>query len=239
MYSAPHKKINGRELDKPREMVIKTALETLNDTKSHRDDILAAVCYLGYRLLDGSYHDKEYLLPKIESCYEVTKTMLPPNDPVWFGPRWEASFLMLRIYIDMLLLNKPFDPVLSTKLASDRIIEAHPPQFVNVSRAALFLGAHCYFLNDTKSGDSIWRESMDRFKKAITMYKIDNQFPESFVYESLDVTECLSRLTEIKYNLGDSTKEARMVTRWKENTGAQSRGYMYKCLLHIYSSTKK
>lgn len=235
MYHNPHNKISGRNFIDNKDEGIKICLETLNDPESHRDDILSSVCYMGYRVLDGSYQDSNFVYQKILMGHELSKTINPPVSPAWFRVRWEASYLMLRIYFEYLIMNMPFPTSLLTELTNIKI-EDHPPQFVNMQRAHLFLFAKAHFEQNLVEQEKYVCSAVLSYKKAVANYQPYEDRPHVFIYESWEAMECLTTMMQLKF--ADSKKMITIKDTWKSKCKDKSRGSMFRVLLKIYDDSK-
>lgn len=230
-FDKPHNKIHGRDLIEKRVEGIKICLETINNPNSHRDDILSAACYMGYRVMDGSYKDIDFVYQKILIAHELSKTISPPNDPAWFRIRWEASYLMLRIYFEYLVLNMAFPKKLMVELANIKI-EDHPPQLVNMQRAHLFLFADAHSReNSVECKNWLWA-AIASYKRAVQAYQPQKKSPETFIHECWEASECLNLITELGDTEPDKITSNKSI--WEAKCIDRSRGNMYKVMRKIY-----
>jgi hypothetical protein len=234
----PHNKLTGRKYSSKPSEGIPLALEIINDKDAHRNDILSAVCYLGYRAIDGTYKDVDFLWPKILHCKEWSLTITSP-DPDWFRTRWEVSYLTLSVYFRLVVLKEKEVPTDLMDLACDpRHVLSHPPQFVNVLRNCCLMATHKLFCGDRDEMEKYLKIGIDCYRKSIPNYIIDPNRPDHIIYESGEAVEALNAILEVKYSdygAELSPKFKSLLTKWKSKIGQESRGPFYKSLLQIYS----
>lgn len=234
----PHNKLTGRRLSSRPEVGIPLALEILADKDAHRNDILSATCYLGYRTIDGTYKDVEYIWPKILRGREWSLTIKSPDNP-WFRTRWEVSYLILCIYFRIYVLKEkefPYD-LLELLCNPDHCI-SHPPQFVNVLRGCCIMA-----VAKALDGDgTVWNKyrsiGIDCYQKSIANYIITQETADSMIYETVEASEALNAILEAKYGMGKSIDPLVVkstVDKWTTKSRQESRGPFFKTLLEMYN----
>ena len=234
----PHNKLTGRKYSSKPETGIPLALEILSDKDAHRNDILSATCYLGYRTLDGTYKDVEFIWPKIKHCREWSLTISPP-DADWFRTRWVVSYLALTIYFKLNIFNESLPKQEISEICDAKHVLSHPPQFVNVLRGCALAAVDAMFSKNSEEMQRYLSIGIDCYRKAIPNYIIDENRPDHIVYESGEAIEALNNILEIKY--ADPAKYNKFPDKWKTKIMQESRGPFYKSLVSVYQShrTKK
>ena len=234
MYPKPHLKILGREYSSKPEIGIPLALEILADPETHRDDILSCVCYLGYRVLDETYTDINFLWPKIVDAYEMAKTISTPNDPEWFRSRWISSYLILQVYFKLLIFNEDTPVDLLTTLAESEHAFHHPPQLPNVMRSHMILLLHYYTTNQIDVAHKLTDKMIAAYKKSVILNSFANDVA---VFEITEATSCVMLAIQIKGTSIDGMfhREYYAEDLIKSELGNKSYGFYYKCLHTIYS----
>lgn len=233
----PHNKLTGRKYSGNPSVGIPIALEVLNDKEAHRNDILSVVCYLGYRTIDGTYSDANYIWPKILSCRETSLTISPP-DGGWFRTRWEVSYLTLCIYFRLIVLKEEVPLELLKTLCNEKYTESHPPQFVNVLRGCCMLAVHHLFSGNFEEADNYLKLGIRCYRTAVEKYNIDPNRPDSIIYESGEAIEALNAILEAKY-ADTKLKLHQLLNKWNSKTPQESRGPFYKSLLAIHALHQK
>lgn len=235
MYPPPHHKILGRTLSDKPNVGIPLALEIINDPKTHRDDYLSAACYLGYRLLDGTYKDVDFLWPKIQEGYNFAHTIVPPAEPDWFRSRWISSYNMLQIYIKILILNEKIPIDLLTAQTTSKHEQYHPPQLPNVMRGWAMLILYRYANYDVILGKELTLEAVEKYKKSIVLNKLDTDIS---IAEVSEATACLMFITQLKGVALDDIfhREYYVEDLIKLHLENPSYGFYYKCLHKIYKN---
>lgn len=233
MYPKPHLKILGREYSSKPEIGIPLALEILADPKTHRDDILSSVCYLGYRVLDGTYTDINFLWPKIVDAYEMAKTISTPNDPAWFRARWVSSYTILQVYFKLLILKENVPVELLTSLATGGFAFDHPPQLPNVMRGWSMLILYYYTINNVKEAHKLTQDMINVYKQSIGLNLIDKDVA---IYEISEATACLMFIIQVKGTTQDGIfhREYYVEDLIKLELENKSYGSYYKSLHEIY-----
>lgn len=228
----PHNKISGRKYSSVPRVGIPLALEILNDKKSHRNDILSATCYLGYRVLDGTYKDVDFIWPKIQYCRKWSLKIGPP-DGNWFRTRWVCSYLILSIYFKLLVLKEKPPQDLIDELCNKKHIVSHPPQFVNVLRGYALDAVNKFLLGDRDGVEEKMKEGITCYRESMNKYIIDPNRPDSIIYEAGEAIEALNAILEVKY----STKEDydKLLKKWKPKMSHSSRGPFFRSLVSIYN----
>lgn len=240
----PHNKLMGRKYTANPKLGIPLALEILNEKDVHTNDILSAVCYLGYRAIDGTYlrwgtKDINFLWPEIVKCRDLSLKIGPP-DPDWFKTRWEVSYLTLSVYYKLLVLKEKQIPVDLIDLACDpKHILSHPPQFVNVLRNCCLMAAHKFFSGDREGLEKYLTIGRDYYRKAVYNYITDPDRPDNIIYESEEAIDALNVILEMKYSDYGvdplSPKFNSHLSIWESKIDLESKGPFYKALLKIYS----
>jgi hypothetical protein len=234
MYPTPHYKILGRDLSNKPEVGIPLALEILNDPETHRDDILSCVCYLGYRVLDGTYTDVNFLWPRILDAYEMAKSISTPEDPEWFRSRWISSYTILQIYFKLIIFNEVVPLELLQFLTESEHSFHHPPQLPNVMRGWVMLILYYYTINDVKCAWKLTDECVSVFKKSITLNKMADDVS---IYEISEALACLMFIIQIKGTTQDGHfhRDSIVGELIKSELNNKSYGFYYKSLLIIYN----
>jgi hypothetical protein len=120
---------------------IPIAIRYLSDTEFDLERHMQAICYLGYRLLDETYKEKNYICNKLNlaSSFLEEKIKEEKNkENIGILYRWKCSNNILLAYIKKLLYSC-FD---------FNIIKHHPNQITNVLRAGAIL--YCVEKNENQ-----------------------------------------------------------------------------------------
>lgn len=228
----PHNKISGRKYSSDPNIGIPLALEILNDKDAHRNDILSAACYLGYRVLDGTYKDVDFIWPKIQYCRNWSLKIAPP-DGDWFRTRWVCSYLILSIYFKLLVLKEPFPQDLVDELCSKKYVNSHPPQCVNVLRGYALDAVNKFLLGDKNGMEERIKDGITCYKEAISKYIIDPNRPDNIIYEAGEAIEALNSILEVRYSTKNDYNK--LLEKWKPKISHSSRGPFFKSLLSVYN----
>ena len=233
----PHNNLTGRKYSSQPEVGIPIALKILEDIHAHRNDVLSATCYLGYRVLDKTYKDVDFIWPKIQYCRDWALKISPP-DGDWFRTRWVVSYSILSIYFRIYIHkeNPPMD--LISEICDEKYALSHPPQFVNILRACAIAAIHCHFLNKPEEVQKYLNIGINCYKKAVPNYKIDPNRLDNIIYESGEAIEALNTILEAKYTNFDDYNKL-IDVKWKPKSLQESRGPFYKTVLALYRSYLK
>jgi hypothetical protein len=227
----PHNKLVGRKYSSQPDVGIPLALEILNNSDSHRNDILSATCYLGYRTLDGSYNDIDFIWEKIQYCRNWSLEISAP-DADWFRTRWVVSYIMLSIYFKVIILKESLPEKLITEMCDMKYILSHPPQFVNILRGCSLMAIDSKFKNNVQNMQKYLDLGINFYRTAILNYIIDESNIDHIVYESGEAIEALNVILEIKY--ANSNIYDKFLDKWKPKTFQESRGPFFKSLTQVY-----
>ena len=233
MYPTPHYKILGRDLSNKPEVGIPLALSIINDPETHRDDFLCSTCYMGYRLLDGTYTDAHFIFPKIQEAYAQAHTITAPPDPEWFRARWISSLTILQIYIKLLIFKEDVPVELISSLANSDHAFNHPPQLPNVMRGWAMLILYYYTINQVKLAHKLTQDAMNVYKKSINLNNIEKDVN---VLEISEATACLMFIVQVKGTTQDGIfhREFYVEDLIKLEIENKSYGAYYRSLYEIY-----
>lgn len=149
-------KLQYREYSLDPNKGIPIALDILNQPNPLFEDHMSAVCYLGYRILDNTYKEKQYVYEQLEKCHNVINEKLKTDtDHITIGNRyrWLCSHNILLVYIKMLTEpDGPHPEDILEKCFDKNITDHWPSQAVNVLRA----GAILYHVN-YKNSEKIYK----------------------------------------------------------------------------------
>jgi len=247
MYPNPHNKISGRKYtDNPAEG-IPLALSILNDVESHRDDIMAAACYLAYRALDGSYFDFEFAWKKLIEARQLANSMTD-DDPAWFRTRWIVSLTLISSYYQLIVFKKPLVTDELKLVVSEQHVLNHPPQIVNIIRASFMLAANEFF-SKRKLGMGPAHRAINKYcipalklyKLAVEKYQIEQDKEHVFIYEAGDAMEALTSMMEIKFSVNPGTEYPleKILAKWEDDVKAGKSRKSYRlALLQIYKNNE-
>ena len=108
---------------------IPIAIRYLSDTEFDLERHMQAICYLGYRLLDETYKEKNYICDKLKlaSSFLEEKIKEEKNkENIGILYRWKSSNNILLAYIKILLeYNNPFPKKLLNSCFDFNIIKYH------------------------------------------------------------------------------------------------------------------
>jgi len=229
----PHNKLTGRKYSSQPNTGIPLALEILEDKDAHRNDILSSTCYLGYRALDDTYRDVDYIWEKIQYCRNWSLTIAPPDND-WFRTRWIVSYLILSIYFRIYIRKEPMPLDLITEICDPKYAISHPPQFVNILRGCALGAANEVFCKNTEGMQKYLSIGIDCYKKSVSNYIINPERPDHIVYESGEAVEALNVILELKY--ADSRTYPKFIeSKWHSKVAQESRGPFYKSLIGVYN----
>lgn len=205
MYPKPHDKFCDRTYSYNPTVGIPLALETLNNPESHRDDVMAATCYLGYRLLDKSFTDVDYVWEKLGVAREIAKTSML-EDPAWIRTRWQVSLALIYAYVDVVIRNNPLPREVLLECVTEEHVTNHPLQTVNVMRAQLLLAADELFrigkVDRIVCQDLIEKYSLravNLFRLASEKFSLVTGRESNYIYCFSESMECMNEIVKFKY----------------------------------------
>ena len=147
-------KLQYREYSLDPNKGIPIALDILNQPNPLFEDHMSAACYLGYRILDNTYKDKQYVYDHLEKCHDVINEKLKTDtDHITIGNRyrWLCSHTILLAYIKILKeKDTPIPEDILEKCFDKKITDHWPSQAVNVLRAGAIL-FHFNYKNKEKA----------------------------------------------------------------------------------------
>lgn len=233
MYPKPHGKLLGRQVTDTPEVGIPLALDILRDTETHRNDTLSAVCYLGYRVFDGTYKDVDYIWPKILEAYNMS-LKISNTDKEWYRSRWVSSYSNLQIYFRILVFNEKLPVDLAMSQVTSNHAFLHPPQLVNVMRAYAMLIMHYYVSNNVVEGNKQLEYMKATYKKSISLNNISDL---NAIWEITEATACLMFIMQVYGYTGNgrlirNSHISHLIECSKNN---KSYGCFYRCLDKIYN----
>jgi hypothetical protein len=175
--------LKGITYAKQPEIGIPISENIISSRKSSKEDYIAATVYLGYRMLDGTYPNKEKYMGYLSNSTEYMN-MLGTNSVNRY--RWFLSLTLLRTYIDAIKENKRNIELLEK--AYNHPIE-YNDQISNYSK----IGTLLYYHNQDK-------EFKDKLLTQIEKLKTPNL--EEMSTNALDriVLPLLNAQTEIEYS---------------------------------------
>jgi len=234
--------ISGRKYSENPNSGIPIALNILNDLESHRNDRISAACYMGYRVIEGSYSDVDYVWSQSQQSLELVKNMLD-SEPAWFKTRWQASMSVLAAYFEVSVLKGKLDVAMLRDLRKEHHIINHPPQMVNIIRSQVLIATNDFFKNSNLSMenrhfrlDHYMSIIIPLYRLAQEKYKIIPYEEHKFVYESGEAMEALTTLVELKFSTNPDTSYPLncIMDKWKKDVenGLSNRAYR-KTLIQI------
>lgn len=162
---------------------ISIALNCLMDSSINFEDRMASVCYLGYRLLDGTYTNKEYFYKEFEKAKNILeeKNFIEKRNI----HRWKGSHKILLTYIKLLTEpQEPFPEKIVESCFDEEITNSWPSQAVNVLRAGATLYHH-------------YKDQVKKNKTKHKMIKIYDSFicnEKKFFTSLIDIPELLEKM---------------------------------------------
>jgi hypothetical protein len=227
-------KLDGRKYSSDPTNGIPIAKEIINDENSHRDDLFNAVCYLGYRVLDGTYNEIDFIYPKILMCAQMSNTDLTKN-----SIRWEISFGILLVYFKLLIAEeKEISTNILNKIFDEKYITGSPRQIVNVVRAGSMLSCHYLFTKNKTAFEKCIERVIYVYQSGIKNYDILPKNYNTVIWEWYESMDALSVVRELKIfddSFGKSITIEKLLKKWNAQANHVSLGPFYKSLILIYT----
>jgi hypothetical protein len=192
---------------------------------------------MGYRLLDGTYKDVDFIWPKIKKGYAHAHTIVSP-EPEWFRARWLSSYSILQCYIKILILNEAMPmELLSSQISSIHELK-HPSQLPNVMRCWAMVILYHYANNRVKLAKKLTIDAIEKYKKSITVNSLET---DVLILELSEATACLMFIVQLKGVCDDDVfhRELYVEDLIKMHIENPSYQFYYKCLHKIYKNECK
>lgn len=247
MYPKPHDKFSDRTYSYNPLIGIPLALETLNDSESHRDDVVAAACHLGYRLLDKSFTDVDYVWKKLAIAREIAKKDML-DDPAWIRTRWQVSLALIYAYVDVVIRNNPLPREVLEECVTEEHVTNHPLQTVNVMRAQLLLAADELFRLG-KVDSIVCQDLIEKYStRGVNLYRLSsekfNLIPSretNYIYCFSETMECLNEIVKLKYCYNAETENSieKIIEYLRKLLTDKTKSAYRETLIHLYENRRQ